>query len=208
MDDSRGPAYRIETARLRLRCLAPTDTVSLSRAITESLEHLRPWLTWTVHEPLSFDDRLTWVRTQRGHFDLGSDYCFGVFPKDEHALWGLGLLRLTGTVDERELGYWVHANELQKGLASELVAALVRVAFEIEALDALEIRTFPHNLASARVAERLGFSGPALDMLAYPMPDGDKRDLHVYTLSRVQYASSPARHVAIEAFDILGRRLL
>jgi RimJ/RimL family protein N-acetyltransferase len=208
MDDSRGPAYRIETARLRLRCLAPSDTASLSRAVAESLEHLQPWLTWTVHEPLSFDDRLTWVRTQRGHFDLGSDYCYGAFSKDEQALWGMGLLRLSGTVDEREVGYWIHAAQVQRGLATELVAALVRVAFEIESLDALEIRTFPHNLASARVAERLGFSGPVLDLLAYPMPDGDKRDLHVYTLSRVQYAISPAREVPIEAYDVLDRRLL
>ena len=180
----------------------------MSRAIEESIEHLRPWLTWTAHEPLSFEERLTWVRTQRGHFDLGSDYCFGAFPKDEHALWGMGLLRLSGTVDERELGYWVHAAQLRRGLALELVSALVRVALDLEALDALEIRTFPHNLASARVAERLGFSGPNLDMLAYPMPDGDKRDLHVYTLSRVQYAQSPARSVAIQAYDVLDRRIL
>ena len=193
---------------MRLRCLAPSDTASLSRAVAESLEHLEPWLTWTIHEPLSFDDRLTWVRTQRGHFDLGSDYCYGAFSKDEQALWGMGLLRLSGTVDEREVGYWIHAAQVRQGLATELVAALVRVAFEIESLDALEIRTFPHNLASARVAERLGFSGPVLDLLAYPMPDGDKRDLHVYTLSRVQYAISAAREVPIEAYDVLDRRLL
>jgi hypothetical protein len=40
------------------------------------------------------------------------------------------------------------------------------------------------------------------------MPDGDKQDLHVYTLSRVQYAHSPARSVEIEAYDVLDRRLL
>jgi RimJ/RimL family protein N-acetyltransferase len=209
MHDFQGPAYRIETERLRLRCLAPSDTASLSCAIAESLEHLRPWLTWTAHEPLSFADRLTWVRTQRGHFDLGSDYCFGAFSKDESALLGMGLLRLSSsTVDEREVGYWLHAGQLGQGLATELVSALVRIAFDIEALDALEIRTFPHNLASARVAERLGFSGPVLDMLAYPMPDGDKSDLHVYALSRVQYASSAARQLAIEAYDVLERRIL
>jgi hypothetical protein len=47
-----------------------------------------------------------------------------------------------------------------------------------------------------------------LDILAYPMPDGDKCDLHVYSLSRVQYASSPARLLAIEAYDVLDRRIL
>jgi RimJ/RimL family protein N-acetyltransferase len=208
MDNLRGPAYRLETARLRLRCLAPHDTSSLSRAIAESIEHLRPWLTWTAHEPLSFAQRLTWVRTQRGHFDLGSDYCFGAFSKDESRLLGLGLLRLVADVDERELGYWIHQSHLRQGLATELVSALLRVAFDVEQLDAVEVRTFPHNAASARLAEKLGFSGPVLDRLSYPMPDGSKSDLYVYGLSRVEYAASPARLSQLEAYDALDRRIL
>ena len=209
MDNFQGPAYRIETARLSLRCLAPADVHSLSRAIAESLEHLKPWLTWTVHEPLPLEERLTWIRTQRGHFDLGSDYCYGAFDKTSGSLCGMGLLRLSpSSVDERELGYWIHAAFVRRGLCTELVSALVRVAFEIEALDALEIRTFPHNNPSARVAEKLGFSGPVLDPLSHPMPDGDKRDLHVYALSRVEYASSLARALPLAAYDALERRLL
>lgn len=181
----------------------------MSRAIAESIEHLQPWLTWTVHEPLPLSERLTWVRTQRGHFDLGSDYCFGAFQKQTEQLWGMGLLRLSASsVDEREVGYWVHASQLRRGLATEIVAALVRVAFEVEDLDALEIRTFPHNLASARVAQKLGFAGPVLDPLSYPMPDGDKHDLSVYSLSRVEYASSPARNARIDAYDALDRRIV
>jgi RimJ/RimL family protein N-acetyltransferase len=209
MDDFQGPAYRIDTARLSLRCLVPADAASLSRAIAESLEHLRPWLTWTAHEPLSLAERLTWVRTQRGHFDLGSDYCYGAFDKQTGALCGMGLLRLSpSSVDEREVGYWIHAAHLRQGLCTELVSALVRVGFEIEALDALEIRAFPHNVASARVAQKLGFSGPVLDPLSYPMPDGDKHDLHVYALSRVEYAQSAARELALAAYDALERRIL
>jgi RimJ/RimL family protein N-acetyltransferase len=209
MDNFQGPAYRIDTARLSLRCLAPADTPSLSRAISESLEHLKPWLTWTVHEPLPIEERLVNVRTHRGHFDLGSDYTYGAFDRQSGELWGMGLLRLSAcSVDERELGYWIHAAHLRQGLCTELVSALVRVAFEIEALDALEIRAFPHNVGSARVAEKLGFSGPVLDPLSYPMPDGDKHDLHVYALSRVQYAQSAARAVALEAYDALERRIL
>jgi RimJ/RimL family protein N-acetyltransferase len=209
MDNFQGPAYRIDTARLSLRCLVPADTLSLSRAIAESLEHLRPWLTWTAHEPLSFEERLIWVRTQRGHFDLGSDYCYGAFDKRTGSLCGMGLLRLSASsVDEREVGYWIHAAHLRQGLCTELVSALVRVGFEVESLDALEIRAFPHNLASARVAEKLGFSGPVLDPLSYPMPDGDKHDTLVYALSRVEYAASAARGLALEAYDALERRIL
>lgn len=208
MDDAQGPAYRLETARLKVRCLVPLDTERVHRAIEESVEHLRPWLTWTAHEPLTFAQRLTWVRTQRGHFDLGSDYCFGAFTKDEARLLGFGLLRLRGSVDERELGYWIHAAHLRQGLATELVSALLRVAFEIEQLDAIEIRTFPHNEASARLAGRLGFGGPVLDRLSYPMPDGSKSDLNVFGMSRAEYALSAARALPLEAYDALDRRLL
>jgi RimJ/RimL family protein N-acetyltransferase len=191
-----------------MRCLSPLDTPNVSRAIEESIEHLRPWLTWTAHEPLTLAQRLTWVRTRRGHFDLGSDYCFGAFSKDEGQLLGFGLLRLAADVDERELGYWIHAHHLRQGLATELVSALLRVAFDIEQLDAVELRTFPHNEASARLARRLGFSGPGFDPLSYPMPDGSKADLHVFCLSRAEYALSSARLLALEAYDALERRIL
>jgi RimJ/RimL family protein N-acetyltransferase len=191
-----------------MRCLSPLDTPSVSRAIEESIEHLRPWLTWTAHEPLTLAQRLTWVRTRRGHFDLGSDYCFGAFSKDEAQLLGFGVLRLAADVDERELGYWIHAHHLRQGLATELVSALLRVAFDIEQLGAVELRTFPHNEASARLARRLGFSGPGFDPLSYPMPDGSKSDLHVFSLSRAEYALSPARLSALEAYDALERRIL
>lgn len=208
MSNFQGPAYRVETERLRLRCFAPHDVSSLSRAIAESIEHLRPWLAWTAHEPLSFDERLTWLRTQRGHFDLGSDYCFGAFTKDEQAVLGVGLLRMGNSVDEREVGYWIHRDHVRRGLATELASALVRTAFDIEQVDALELRTFPHNTPSSVIAQKLGFSGPVLDPLSYLLASGDKADLHVYSLFRVEYASSPARAIAIEAYDVLDRRIL
>lgn len=196
---------------MRLRCFDPRDTSSLSLAIAESIEHLRPWLTWTAHEPLSFEDRLTWIRTQRGHFDLGSDYSFAAFLRtsegDDGKLVGGGILRMAASVDEREVGYWIHAQHVQTGLGTELTAALVRIAFDIEEVDALEIRTFTHNHASAAIARKLGFSGPVVDRLSYPLPDGDKVDMHVYSLSRVEYASSSARALQLETYDVLERRI-
>jgi RimJ/RimL family protein N-acetyltransferase len=191
-----------------MRCLSPLDTPSVSRAIAESIEHLRPWLTWTAHEPLTPAQRLTWVRTQRGHFDLGSDYCFGAFAKDGAKILGFGVLRLRGSVDERELGYWIHARHLRQGLGTELVSALLRAAFDIEQLEAVELRTFPHNQASAGLARQLGFSGPVVDRLSYPMPDGSKSDLDVFGLSRAEYAASAARWLPLEAYDAMERRIL
>ena len=203
-----GPAYRIETERARLRCLEPRHAALMSQAIAESLAHLSPWMAWAKHEPLSPEKRLERMRTNRGHFDLGSDYIYGIFSKDERALCGVIALKQGTSSDERELGYWLHVEHVGKGLALEAARALVRVGFDVEALDTIEVRTDPENVRSARVAERLGFSGPSVDPLSYAPPVGGKRDTHVYSLSRVQYANSAAKQCVLSAFDVLDRQLL
>jgi RimJ/RimL family protein N-acetyltransferase len=205
MGQARGPAYRIETARISLRCLEPRHLPLLSRALDESLDHLRPWMPWAAHEPAPEAQRLERLRTFRGHFDLGSDYAYGLFDKAGAALLGVAALKLSTVVDERELGYWLHVAHTGRGLMHEAGLALLRVAFELEPLDAVDIRVEPENLRSARVAERLGFGEPVIDPLSATGPDGDKRDTLVYSLSRVQYATSEARGCAIEAYDVLDR---
>jgi hypothetical protein len=45
------PAYRIETRRLLIRCYKPSDAPLLAESVTESLEHLRPWMPWVYNEP-------------------------------------------------------------------------------------------------------------------------------------------------------------
>lgn len=190
-----------------MRCLEPKHARAISRAISESLEHLKPWMSWAVHEPASDAQRLERMRTNRGHFDLGSDYIYGIFDKAERELFGVAALKLSTTVDERELGYWLHVAHVGRGLAREAGLALVRVGFELEPLDAIEIRTDPHNERSARVAHGLGFQGPVVDPLSYPTPEGGKRDTHVYSMSRVEFALSEARRTPIEAYDVLDRRI-
>ena len=43
------PAYRIETKRLVVRCYDPSDAPLLAESVTESLEHLRPWMPWVYN---------------------------------------------------------------------------------------------------------------------------------------------------------------
>jgi RimJ/RimL family protein N-acetyltransferase len=207
MSELAGPAYRIETARMSLRCLEPKHADLVSRAVEQSLDHLRPWMPWAKYEPSSEHHRLERLRTNRGHFDLGSDYTYGLFDKAGQTLFGIAALKLGPVIDERELGYWLHVAHTGKGLMHEAALALLRVGFDLESLDAIEVRVDPDNERSARVALRLGFQGPTLDLLSATGPDGDKRDAHVYSLSRVMYASGEARSVKIEAYDVLDRRI-
>lgn len=165
-------------------------------------------MTWTVHEPLPREQRLELMRTYRGHFDLGGDYNFGAFDRNRQAMFGAAVLKMGPDVSEREVGFWVHVDHINQGFATEMTSALLRVGFELEGLETVELRCDPSNTRSAHVAQKLGFSGPTLDPLSHPVPGEGKRDTHVYSISRVEYQSSPARNIQIEAYDVLDQRIL
>lgn len=203
-----GPAYRVETARLSLCCFEPTDAPLLHDAILESLAHLQPYMGFVSREPIAIEERLTYLRTQRGHFDLGGDYHFGLFDKTHTRMLGAVALAMTGEAHEREVGYWIRSDSVRQGLATEAVSALIRIAFDIEELAGLDLRMDPENTRSAGLAKKLGFVGPTLDPLSRTTHDGEKRDVHVYSLARIVYVESTLKSTPLTAYDVLDRRLL
>ena len=46
-----GPAYRVETERLVIRCWQPQDAALAKEAIDASREYLREWMPWADTEP-------------------------------------------------------------------------------------------------------------------------------------------------------------
>ncbi len=69
-----GPAYRIKTLRMVLRCWDPADAPLLKAAIDENLDHLRPWMPWAHDEPEELQAKIERLRVMRGKFDLGQDF--------------------------------------------------------------------------------------------------------------------------------------
>lgn len=200
------PPYRIVTERLVVRCWDPRDAPLLKDAIDSSLDHLRPWMPWAVHEPQPLEDKIELLRRFRGRFDLAQDFTYGMFDGDEtEAVGGTGLHQRVG-VDAFEIGYWTRAARAGEGLATESTAALTRVAFEVCQVDRVEIRTDPANERSRRIPRKLGFLEEATlrRRLRQPAP----RDVVVYTMFADAFASSPAAAAAVEAYDVVGTRLL
>ena len=68
-----GPAYRIETKRLVIRCWNPADAPLLIEAVQQSLDHLLPWMPWAKYEPVGLEQRIEWLRGCRARFDSGED---------------------------------------------------------------------------------------------------------------------------------------
>ncbi len=201
-------AYRIQTTRLVIRCYNPTDAPLLKEAIDSSLEHLRPWMPWALGEPQEVAEKIERLRRFRGKFDLDEDYVYGVFSQDEtQVLGGTGLHTRLGP-DAREIGYWIRADHINQGLATELSAALTKVAFEIDHVHRVEIHCDSRNVRSAAVPRKLGFMNEATLRERLPQPDGTYRDTTIWTLLQSDYPASAAARAQIQAFDAGGQRIL
>lgn len=203
-----GPAYRIITQRLVLRCWNPADATLLKDAIDASLEHLIPWMPWAKHEPVPLQAKIDLIRRWRGQFDLEQDFVYGVFDRvEENVLGGTGLHTRLGK-DVREIGYWIHAGAIGQGFATELSAALTKVAFEVDKVERVEIHCDPRNVRSAAVPQKLGYALEATLRQRIRDTDGNLRDTMLWSLLAEEYPSSPSASAIIEAYDAIGRKIL
>ncbi|MGE5375740.1 MAG: GNAT family N-acetyltransferase [Bacteroidota bacterium] len=201
------PAYRIETARLVIRCYHPGDAHLLAESISESVEHLKPWMPWAHAEPESIEARLEHVRRFRGMFDLQQDYVYGIFNKDEsRLLGGTGLHTRLGR-EQLEIGYWIHKDFANQGLVTESTAALVKVAFELIHVHRVEIHCDPRNLASASIPRKLGFTHEGTLRAKMRFLD-HWIDSMIWGLVEDEYPASPSCKAAIQVYDAAGRQLL
>jgi RimJ/RimL family protein N-acetyltransferase len=208
MTAPRGPAYRIETERLVVRCWDPADAALVKEAVDASIEHLRPWMPWAHDEPQTLEEKVELLRGFRGRFDLGDDFVYGIFTRDERRVLGGTGLHLRVGAHAREIGYWIRADSEGRGYVTEAVAALTRLGFEIDDLERIEIRCDPANTRSAAVPRRLGYMHEATLRGRSRDEEDRARDVMVFTLFDDQYPSSPAAQAEVAAFDVVGTRLL
>ena len=203
-----GPAYRICTPRLVIRCWEPTDASHLKAAVDENIEYLKPWLFWAYQEPTSLKQRIDWLRRARGRFDMDNDYGYGIFDSSEQrVLGGTGLHTRLGET-AREIGYWIHKDYANQGLATEAAASLTRVAFEVDGVHRVEIHCDPNNHASAAVPRKLGFSLEATLGERLQKPDGSWRDTMIWTLFVKDYPDSICSKAEISAYDAANRQIV
>jgi RimJ/RimL family protein N-acetyltransferase len=191
-----------------LRCWQPTDAPLLQAAIAASLEHLRAWLPWARHEPEDLQTKIDRLRRSRGEFDLGYDFVYGVFSRHEPQVLGSSGLHMRLGAGAREIGYWIHKDHINQGLATEVTAALTKVAFAIDQVARLEIHCDSKNVRSAAIPRKLGFRHATTLRQHTRSPDGTLRDTMIWTLLAHEYPTSPSAAAKIEAFDVIGRQIL
>lgn len=206
----RAPApVRIETPRLVIRRYESGDAPEVKRVIDANLDHLRPFMIWAFDEPQPLRQKIRLIERFRTSFDAGRDFTFGVFDREEREyIGGCGLHPRVG-FGGLEIGYWVRSDRTRQGIASELTAALARVAVEVCGADRVEVRIDPANEPSLGVPPKLGFAEEARLRRRIPGPPGEPpRDAVVFTMFADELPGSPAAALELAAYRADGQRLL
>ena len=202
-----GPAYRVLTPRLCIRCWNPEDAPALKAAVDASRAHLSPWMPW-AQEETTLQMQIDRLRRVRADFDLGHDFVYAIFSRDESQVLGSTGLHTRVGDRAREIGYWIHADHIGQGYATETSAALTKVAFLVEGMDRVEIHCHPANAASARDPQKTGLHARSHPCAAARTGRMAKsRTACSGQIFADAFPGSPAAQIEIQAFDAAGREI-
>lgn len=142
--------------RILIRRYTQDDVDALYGAVRESIPELAAWLPW-AHDAYHRDDSVYWVASRAWAWEHAEEYSFAICDAAAGTLLGgVGLNRLDTPHGTGNLGYWVRSSAVGRGVATEAAGLAARFGFEDVGLRRIEIIAALGNIASCRVAEKLG----------------------------------------------------
>ena len=203
-----GPAYRIQTRRLVIRCWNPADAPLVTAPFEVSVSHLAEWVPWSQMDADDLQVRIERLRRFRSEFDQGRQLMYGIFNCSETQVLGnAGLLMGVGA-EARIALCWVYKDFVNQGIATEVVSALVKVAFEVGGIQRLEMHSDPDNHRSTAVPGKLAFIHEATLRKVDKTTTGAMRDTMIWTLIADDYPYTPSAQAQVSAYDVMGRQIL
>jgi RimJ/RimL family protein N-acetyltransferase len=172
-----------------LRLCEPDEAHLLRAAIDTSLGHLRAWMPWAMKEPRSLDQTRELLARGAKRFAEGEDFMYTIFDHDETEVLGGAGLHRRAEVDCLEMGYWIRADLIGRGFATEAARALSIAALETPGISRVQIDCDPRNERSIRIPEKLGYQLLELRTANKVTPTGRPRDTMVFELGRARSAS-------------------
>ncbi len=150
---------RLITDRFVMRKLSRQDVSPIAEAVVASLPELQRWLPW-AHSMYGREDAVTFVRDSQQSWKDGRAFDYAIKDPqtpDIHlgncSIWHVSKVGKVG-----EIGYWIRSDRTSQGIATEATARLVRLGFEELGLHKINLRIAAGNLASEKVADKLGFT--------------------------------------------------
>jgi ribosomal-protein-serine acetyltransferase len=154
-------ARPIETARLVLAPVEPSDAPEMWSAVEVSRAHLEKWLPWV---PFNTDADASWryCDASASEWDQGRACRFTIRERPHHGtghrlLGVVGLEALAHLHQSGELGYWLRVDVTGRGYMTEAARACVTWAFARANMHRVRVSAATDNHASLAVIARLGF---------------------------------------------------
>jgi RimJ/RimL family protein N-acetyltransferase len=169
-----------------LRSYRAGDGPSLSDAVNTSYEHLKTFMAWaSPYQSVERSEQK--CRECRGRWLLATDFVIGVWERDEsRLLGGCGYHLREGALElqNAEIGMWIRADAAGRGLGTAVLRALLRWGFSEWPWLRLSWRCSGANVASQRVAEKVGLQREGILRSHAVDPDGQRRDTICYAVLR------------------------
>lgn len=169
---------RIETPRLVLEATHPDHAEGMWRIIEPSLPELRKWMPWAADA--TYDTTHDYTTTAARGWNMGTNFAFTVFHRNQMA-GSVGIEGFNPRSNSVSIGYWIHSAQTGRGLTTEAASACIEFAFLELGSHRIELRASPDNLASVRVAEKLGFQQEGL-LREAGRGEGGYHDLNIFGL--------------------------
>ncbi len=148
--------------RLLLRAFRSDDAEAVHAAVRESMNELSKWLSW-CHPDYAIADTRQFLDGRGEAFRTDGEYSFAIIERASGRFVGaIGINQIDKAAQRANLGYWLRTSASGRGYATEATKLLARWAFESQNLERIEIVAAVGNLASQRVAERVGATREAI----------------------------------------------
>lgn len=147
----------LETHRLILSPVEPTDASDLWFAVDTSRGHLERWLPWV---PFNTDLDASWryCEASANDWDHSRALRFTIRDRINRRFLGVvGLESLAHLHQNAELGYWLRADGVRRGYMTEAAGAALVWAFKRLNAHRVRVAAATDNVASLGVIRKLGF---------------------------------------------------
>ena len=147
---------QLTSGSVLLRPYRITDVDAMYEAVRESIAEISPWMWW-CHPDYSKQETRTWIESQTEKWEKGNSYNFAIIDSESNEfLGGCGLDNKDKPLRIAELGYWVRTSRTKQNVATTAVLLLAWFGFDELKLNRIEIAIAVDNIASQRVAEKMG----------------------------------------------------
>ena len=141
---------------ITLRPLHVEDAPAVFDAVRESLEALKPWMSW-AHDGYRIEETREFIHRTIEGWEKDEAFALAITDaQDGTFLGGSGLNNLNQAYRLANLGYWVRSSRRGQGIAPRSARLAARFGFERLGLLRAEIVVAVGNTASLRAAEKSG----------------------------------------------------